>query len=945
MGFRFYTKNAFRNIWFGKKQSTIFFLGIFLSITIVTSLSLWSSTAEDVSIRDFMSDIDFEVKVRSYLPTKIPEIQEWLDSDSLVKSTALIHSNLAFFNAEDKNPFYRFWPFDEQDDMNNSVAMTTLLLMRNTSIHRIRAQFEVEGDFDLEQNEVLLSRNVANQLSIIYNETVSPGYVLNLSICRQSVDFGVYLFQYQPKHFYNITVSGIYDLIPGITMMQTSFSQDFLSNSIIFLTENMLEEDIDQMELNGLTPLLVVKVDTDDVIEDGVDGIIPRIENLIDRLEVAQSSSLPSILDAPLLDLKQTYNKVNTYTLVLLPAILLGILQSIFTTNIIVEKRRNEIIIFKERGGEKLQIMGSFLLEFLILALLAVILAIGVSLIIASLIPGLAWTSLTWESFTYFFTNYNIKYIPIILIILGILLVTIFYTIYKINQILNIEITEREKSWRNRLLKWLSISLLLAVTLGTIVVLIIFGLQYHASYSDLYNYSLEDTENASVLFSIITTLIVLLGVCITVGLYFGLGKSKRFLKILGKNNFFIRNNLNKSRFKFTPIILLLLIVGSTTFFSFALLSTLKENAITTEYYNNGSDLRINTFNVDYTYAENLSKIEGIEEVMPIMKTSGKYGYDVVTIYGVNATKFAQIGRWDDSSFNNEKVPEIYYSQNYSQWLRRLEMNVNGTIISEKLAERFDIKLGSFVKFSTIPTAGSYSSDEYFVCGIMHSAPGLGLTSGSNLALNQPNEYFIMINEMKMHVHYDLNTTNLFFAKTYDNATLADVVNEVQQQENVYEVNPELINISYGEFYVYRYVPSLSTFIYILIVLINIIGIITVVTNIDFILTQRKHNNAILFALGNSWKNFTSMVISELVLVCILSIVIAGIIGIPLAFLVTVLTKPFLLEMLVLPMNFIVPYISIALVSLGILIIPLLSAIPTILKSQREKIAEAIVAVI
>lgn len=940
MGKGFYLKSAFRNIWNGKRQSIIFFLGIFISVTIVTSLSLWSATAEDITVKDFMKDIDYEIRVRSYLPQNLPQIKDWLDSQELIERTTFIHHNQAFFNTEDKTPFYRFFPLDDQEDPSNPVILSTLFIVPNGTIERLSHQFTFEGEFELQPNEMLISRNVANLYQERLNKTIIPGTQLNVSICKQSVDFGIYLFQYQPKLFYNITVRGIYEIVPGNTMLQTTFSDDFISNSIIFHNDTMLTSDIEQMEENGLTPSLFAKMDSEKITEEGIDTAFAKIENLVERLQIAESSSLPTILDAPILDLKQSFSRANTYTLVLLPAILLGILQAVFTTNIVVEKRKNEFTIMKERGGNKGQIIGTMIIEFLILALVGIILAISVSLIISSLLPGFATSGFSWNSFVYFFSNLKVQILPIILTILGILVIITIYSALKINQFLNIEISERERKFRGKVQQWILLSFLIVISLGAFVSLIVLGIIFYQDYAEVYTYSLENTQRASVLFILITLVLLILAVGFSLLIIFFLGKFKLFHRLLlGKNGFFVRNNFNKSRYKFSPIIIILMIAISTTFFSLTLMKVLNQNEEQSNFYTNGADLRFKTKNVDYTFANNLTDIEGINQVMPVMKTSGQYGAEQLSIYGINTTIYANIGRWIDSSFNNKFASEFYEDYTTEEWLNKLDLNRNGTIISEEMATKYSLEIGEFVTFSNIPIQGSYSSDEYIITGIIHSAPGLGLASSSNLALDQPNDFFVLVNERKMHQDYDINTTSLFFGSMSESITIETITEQLADNTNVLAINPELVSVSFGEQYVNRYVPSLEVFIYLEIISVNLIALIVIVSNVDFILSQRKRNNAVLFALGNTWNNLLKIISSELLIISIFAILASLLIGLPLVLLSMLLTKPFLLERILVPFSFVIPIIPLAIVGAGIILVPILSAMPILLRTRREKVAD------
>ncbi|MHA1156050.1 MAG: FtsX-like permease family protein, partial [Candidatus Heimdallarchaeota archaeon] len=767
---------------------------------------------------------------------------------------------------------------------------------------------------------------------------------VNMSVCRQSTDFGTRLFQYEPKHYYNITIRGIYKHTPGITMLQSTFSQDFIENSVIFLTENLDQTDIDRMEENGLEPLLVVKLNAEALTEDGVNEIIPKIELLTERLQIAQTTSLPAILDAPLKDLEQEFNKTKVYVFIMLPVILLGLLLALFTTNIVMEKRSTEVLILKERGGQKGQIIGVFLLEFLIIALGALLCSVLASLIVAAIIPVFGTQQLTWLSFSTFLLNLKVTFGPVFLTISAIIVVSVIYSSLKINQIFTTDVSEREQMFRNKVQQWILYGFMLALTLVSIVLLIVFGIIYGKDFNFVYFFSLELTQQGSVLFIILTFVMILLSVCASVGLMSLLGRSKWFYNtFLGKNGFFVRTNLRNCKFKFSPLLLILIIVTSTTLFSITVVNTLNQNEIETAYYNQGADLRISTLNVHRDFASTLTAVEGVEEVMPMMKISGRYGFDFVTLYGINVSQYINIGRWDESSFiyNDDILSENYVDYDHVDWLNRLKTSENGTFISDSLARRFELEIWDTVTISNLQIGASFGNDIYTIVGIIHSAPGLGLSGGENLALDQPNPYFMIVHDEKIFNDYGLETTDLFFASMTENADLTEVETEISSLNSVVDVNSPLEYISFGEEYVYRYVPSIEAFFFAQIILVNIIGLLVILTNIDFILAQRKQNNGILSALGNSHRNLSLMVASELTIINLATLMASALVAFPMVLFSLLLTKPFLLERVILPLRFSVNFIWLGAVILFILVAPILSALPSLLRTRRDKVAESL----
>lgn len=940
----FFFTSAFRNIWNNKRQSFVFLIGISISLTVIISLSSWSTTASTLAIRDFANDQDYELRVRSYIPQNLPIIQNWLDDQSIVESTARLYHNLAFFNAEDKNPFYRFWPLDNQEDNDDPVTITTLFLFPNQSIDRIANQFNVEGEFDLGLNEVLISRQHAEQMKYYLNVTVEPGMKVNLTACRQSVDFGIFLFQYEPISFYNITVRGIYDSISSVTMMQRTFSQDQVKDSIIFLKENMLDEDITRMELNGLTPILVAKCKGDMLASDGITEVTGKIEQLGESLLIAHPTSLTFILDIPYNNLLQVYTRANSLMVVLIPVVLLGIIQAILTTNIILDNRKIEIEIYQEKGGQKGQIIGPILIEFAVLSFIAIIFSIILSLIVSSLIPAIASQELTLASFSDFFRNIEFSYTIAAISSLVALIIVSLFVILKVNQMLSSDISERDLIFREKWQKLITIITLSVLTGATIVIFIVFAIVYGRKYGGIYTFSVDNTQKSSLLFITLSIGILLLAILLSIGLFALLGRLKIFYnKVLRKNSFFLVNYFKNSKYKLNTTMIVLLIMTSSIFFALTLISTMQNTDIEVNYYNNGGDLRIVTQDTHHTFEDNLTLIDGINETMSVMKTSGTYGSETpFTVYGIDPIKYSRIGRWLESSFYTKDVPESYNASNYEDWLEILEADGNGTIVSDVLVELSPtLTYDRIIQINALPIEATLGSDFFTITGILHSAPGLGLSSGVNLELEQPNDYFMIINEEIIFDEYGIELTNLFFASLDQGANIDQVIADLLELDEVIAVNPELVSEDFTERYVNDYVPTLRVFLITQIAFTGIIGMLVIVSNIDYIMTQRKQETAIFTALGNTNANYIRMTITELSIIVLTTIIAGIIIALPLTLLTTAVIVPFLTDILIIPYNFSINYLVSGGIILALFLLAFLGAIPSILRNSRQKTADAI----
>ncbi|NHJ84733.1 MAG: ABC transporter permease [Asgard group archaeon] len=941
MSTEFYFSSAFRNIWTNKRQFMIFSLGVFMSISIISSLSIWSTTSDNTAIKDFLDDQDFELNARALLLANLPLVKDWLDNYELVESTHYIYDNLAFFNVEDKSPFYRFYPLDNQDDMSDPATFCTLYLISNTTIKRLASQFNVKGEFDLEENEVLISETQAYQIEQAMNLTVTPGTVLNLTVCRDSVDFGILVAQYQPVHFYNITVRGIYSRINTETCFQDVYSNNQIDNSIIFLRDNLSPYDIQRMDDNGLYPRLFAKCKSDLLIADGLDQIVPKLEHLSELISVNVATASVTLLTTPFDNFRQTYAKAKTTLVILAPVTILGVILAITSTNIILEKRKLEIEVYKERSGQKWQIIGFLLIEFSFVALVTLLIGIFSSILFSAFIPAIASQELTWSNYSYFLQNLKIQYWLIALAAVVIFTAVIFNGILKINQLLTKDLSERDLKFRNKLQKGFALGLLGLLTLTSIIAFIALTIIFNKNSNNFYNFTAMEKRNSSILFVILSFIIILVSIMSAIGLFELLGRMKGFYKIfMRKNSLFLINNLKNSKYKFNTLLIVLFIITSSTIYSLVVFNTIQVTNNAYQYYNNGSDLRIQTIETSFTFQETIASIDGIDKVMPVLYVTGRFSPDTITVFGINTSIYAELGRWDSSSFNND-LPDEYHNYQVNDWMNKLSTNINGSIISDQLAERYLIDYGDELTITNLPIGTGYGPDYFDVEGMFHSAPGLGLSSGKNFELNQPNSYSMLVNLEKIIYFYNVTTTNLFFASVLPGADINLIINELSALNLITEINPVISLEGYGASYISDYVPSIEIFLLIQIALTNLIGLVIIFNSIHFTLEQRKQENTIFKAFGNTNNNYFRLVFNELMVVNSTALIIGLGIGLFLAFITKIFLVPFFETRLILPMQFSMGYIYLISFAVYLIFLSFISIIPSYIKMRREKVAENI----
>jgi len=929
LGFNFYLKTATRNIRYGKKQSLLYILGIFVSISLIISLRAWSTTAEDLAARDFLEDQDFEMKVTSYIPQDLPAMVEWLEYDPLVGTTFEMYYNLACFNAENKPDNYQWFPEDQQQNISDPISITAMGLFAKSSLKRIETQFSVRGSFDLGVNECLISEFEATELERVFGYAIEPGMNLTFSLARNSPELGqVLISQLELKHYYNVTVKGIYRSIPSISMLQKTFSGSFLRDSVIFLRENVDDQTLLEMNINGIHPIILIKMNIDNLKADGIDQMLNKLNDLAERLKINFQSSQYIILDSPTIELLQSYSIAQSAVIFVIPVVATSMILTLFANNIVIEKRKHQIMTLKDRGGLNWQVIGLILLEFQILTIIGIVLAIGISFILASFIPTIASGNFSGATFREFLTTMKFPYMLTLYVILGTFIITIGFTITKLLLILNSNVEERQLKQQDRLFRIISIVTLAASSILVLILLIILTIKQYNDTLNTSNFNLFQSRKSMLIFLLVLFLIILFSVIATFGVNYSLKKMKWFYnRLFFRNSFFVNNSLKQSKSKLTSLLLIFILIGSFNVFSFNLYATLANNAQQEDYYNNGADLRIHTSFVDVNYVNNITDIEGINEAMPVLRADGKLIYNRVTVYGINPTIYSRIGRWDGVLRPQSEIMDM---------MKNLGETDTGAIISDFVSARLNLSIGSRITVTGLPNS-SYV-ENFFVQGILHSAPGLGLAYGLNIELNQPNEEFLIINEHVMREDYGVTDTNLILASLNYNFKADDVKQDLLKLSDVIDVNPDIINSQFVGRYISQYIPDVKTFLLIQIILMNFIGLILIAIIIEFVLKQRDQSNAIMKTLGNSNKNLLQIIISELFVIELISFVVSFIIGMIFTiFSINFNTASFTTHNII-PFQFTFAYLGIAIFLIALIGISILAALPAIVRFTRKNIA-------
>ena len=126
----------------------------------------------------------------------------------------------------------------------------------------------------------------------------------------------------------------------------------------------------------------------------------------------------------------------------------MSIILTILINNIIIEKRKEQILILKDRGGLNWQVLVIFLIELIILNIISILLAIFSSFLISASIPSIASGTFSGQVFTEFIVNANFPFTLTLYLSICVFLITCTFSMVKLILLMKNNIEERQRLQR-----------------------------------------------------------------------------------------------------------------------------------------------------------------------------------------------------------------------------------------------------------------------------------------------------------------------------------------------------------------------------------------------------------------------------------------------------------------------------------------------------------------
>ncbi len=278
--------------------------------------------------------------------------------------------------------------------------------------------------------------------------------------------------------------------------------------------------------------------------------------------------------------------------------------------------------------------------------------------------------------------------------------------------------------------------------------------------------------------------------------------------------------------------------------------------------------------------------------MPLSLTSGDKGDGFVALIGVDATQYSKIGRWDDSAFDPELNRVNYFGdtpysdvngekRDVDQILEDLGNVQNGIILNSRIASDLKHSVGDTFPLANVNPGGTGSGGDVFfqIVGICSTAPGVGIladfserpsTSGQIRPLGAA-----LVNNYNL-AQYAVDSANAFLLEGSSNSNQEDVVAAIRAHDEVYAVYYlEFFELEEEGFLALGGVPGILT--------IDFVGSLVIIAFallvfLEFILTERRQEYALLRAIGATRGQVSKSVVGEFLGIAVISLAIGAIVS-------------------------------------------------------------------
>jgi ABC-type antimicrobial peptide transport system permease subunit len=859
-------------------------LTLSLGISLFASTMVWADTGVYVSIYEYLQEHSYQIDVSAELgyPQDLALSESYLQQSPFVESMYRLNSSVGLvWGTELANTTI----YDiHGSEYSNGLKDCRVVFVNNDFLNQTSSEFWYQGSFELQPGDTIVSSQFISYVHYVFNVSLQLGDQIDVDLLTgPSTTVPTPIGMLGRQSLTGLTIVGIFDPKSGNSIIEQAMPSQYRANialtnirypvlglrdSIFVLNDAIAPETLSE---NGFfAPSTLVRVSSVALAAAGPENVATNLYNMIYRTdEQFHINWLGSDAIDQMQSSIDTYVSTLSLSILGLPVILLALFFSVFAADTFMAPRTVEVGIIRSKGASYSQVSSIFLWETLIISSLAVFMGIIFSILFAPLIPAsLDFMNFDWSVYTYYIANTVLTSSTILRAIGLTVLPSMLFILYRARKAAQTEIglTLMEATEDpNEQIESHGFTIGASVVLLSIVIIMMFILP-KSSVFFMMELGLGTTAWFFIAYNGSRVSRV------------GLAKvSQRMSFILGQKNIISASYLKMRKGRIIPLMVVLALTMSTTI-AFAVQSeSLRVDLNREVQYAVGADLRIDCTSKDLSFSNTIGNYSGVELAMPVLRTWAKLGSDQLTIEALYPEEYAVIGKFDQSSF---------IGQNSTQILAALAAIPNGIIISEYHATAWNKTAGDTLNLEMSGT-GATQIVQFIVVGIVHSAPGFGYASitdipssslGAGFGYQAADAGFAITNLDFVKETIDSQTTDLFLASLQDDVNRTRLIDDLRLLPGVYPNTPQEFNLKERSLYTALFLNTVNGLFSIGFIMSLILSIFACSISLGSVVRERRKEYAVIRAIGGSRRQIVSMVFSEFTGVVIASLVLSIVLG-------------------------------------------------------------------
>ncbi len=855
---------------------------------------VWGDTGVYVSINEHLEENAFQLQIQPEIgsSTTLQQVETYMLQDPLVESVYRINSTVGILSGYDNGTvsvnasFPDSKTYDITDTLyTRGIKDCRTIFVDNEFLSLIERDFWTQGSFQLQEGEVLVSSYFIYLAEHIFDYYLQINDTINLDLFMSDnpgapAPFG----NLDRTTRNNLKIVGIYDPLTTDSIIERALPTIFRANwghtnlrypvlglrdSIMILKDTVPTSAIP--DDGFFYPSTLIRFSADALAAGGPETIATNLFTLVFRTEELHNITWDG--DYKIWEMQiavDTYVESLTLSILALPVILLALFFSVFAADTFMAPRTVEVGIIRSKGASYSQVSMIFLWETLIISTLAVIMGVVFSVLFAPLIPAsTSFMVFDWSVYNYYISNTVLTGGTTLRAIVLIVLPSMLFILYLARKAAQTEIgltlmevtvdhTEQVESY--------GFTIGASFVLLTVVMLLMYILPKNTTF-----FLLELALGTAAWFFIAYN-----GSRIS---RVGLAKiSKRMSFLLGQKNLISAGYLRMRKGRIIPLMVVLALTMSITI-AFAVQSeSLRVDLDREVTYAIGTDLRIECTDREFTFNNTFAQqVEGIEKVTPVLRTWARIPGQEITIEALYPDIYAEIGNFDESSFTDEDPATV---------LSALATTPNGIILSEYHADFLNKSVGMTITLE-MTGVGETQLVEFIVVGVVHSAPGFGYASvtevppsalGAGFGYQAEYSGFAITNLNFTAETIDCETTDLFLASLAEGTNQTQLAYDLWSLPGVYPITLETFDLKARSLQTALFLNTVEGLFSIGFVMSLTLSVFALSISLGSVVRERRKEYAVMRAIGSSKRQIVSMVFSEFTGVVFASLILSLLLG-------------------------------------------------------------------